>query len=163
MSSRAALVLGLVLTFAIPRNSGGDDKETVPLDGEYPRLLEQSTEAIRDALKDKPSRRTADKARIAAVMIAAAAQRNLTGSAANQRAAVRDAALAVADLIKKEDFAQARRRMAELPRLKPDARAKPERVKLAPRLDVEDLMMQFRPAMVWKPSSTSSAAAPRAR
>lgn len=144
-----AMVLALLLTFAVAGKSGGDDKDAAPLDREYPRLVAQSVPAIREALKGKPTRREADKARIAAMLIAAAAQRNFTGPDGSQRATVRDAALALADFIRNENFEQARKLAAVLPDLKPDSRAKKERVKLlGPRLDVEDLMMQYRPVKV---------------
>ncbi len=134
---------------ALPIGLGAGGGEVPPLDQEYPRLLAQSVQVSLEALKGKPNRRAADKARVAVMLIAAAAQRNLAGPDAAQRATTRDAALEVADLIREEKFDQVRRRLAELPKLKPDAKARKEKRKLlGPRLDVEDLMTQFRPAKV---------------
>ena len=132
----AGLLVAAGLVIALPRGIGADDKEAIALDSEHPRLVEQSTRLIREALKDKPNRRAADKARIAAMLIAASAQQNLAGPDGSRRAALRDAALDLADSIKDEDFAKARQRVQELPGLKRDPQAKKEKVKLlgpAPR------------------------------
>lgn len=114
-------------------------------DSEYPRLVEFSIGVMADALKDKPDKRSADKARTAALMIAAYAQQNLSGPGGAQRATVRDAALEVAALIKAKEYPKAVKQAQALPGLKADPKAKKEKIRLlGAALDFDDLMAQFR-------------------
>lgn len=122
-----------------------DAPPSVLPDSEYPRLVEFSSGVITDALKDKPDKRNADKARTAALMIAAYAQQNLSGPDGAQRATVRDASLEVAALIKAKEYARAVKQAQALAALKADPSVKREKIKLlGAGLDLDDLMTQFR-------------------
>jgi hypothetical protein len=114
-------------------------------DSDYALLIEPSAKLIQEALAGQPNRRAADKARVAAVMLAEFAQQNLGGADAQKRASVRDAAVAIARLIRDKDYTAAAKEAARLPNLPANPNAKKERVKLlGPSLDIEDLMTQFR-------------------
>lgn len=113
---------------------------------EYPKVVDYAITVIREALgKENPDKRSADRARMAAVMIAAYAQQDLGGADAAQRAGVRDAALEVAALIKNKEYAKAIQRAESLPKLPADSKAKKEKVKLLGAIvDFDDVMTQFR-------------------
>jgi hypothetical protein len=115
----------------------------VPED-DYPKLLEYALTGLKDALKDPDDEANVRKAQTAAVMIAAYAQTNLKGPDAQQRATVRDAALKLAEAIRKEKFADARKQADALPKLKANPAAKTEPVKLIDaHVRFPDLMNQF--------------------
>jgi hypothetical protein len=116
-------------------------------DTAYARLVGPSVKLIEAALAGEPTRRTAEKARVGALMLAEFAQQNLQGADAGQRATVRDAALQVAALIKDKKYAEAVKLAKELPTLPANPAAKKERLKLlGNHLDMEELMSQFRSA-----------------
>jgi hypothetical protein len=124
---------------------GADAPPPLLPSAEYPRLVESSVGLIESALAGEPTRRSAEKARVAAVMLAEFAQQDLRGPDARQRATVRDAALQLAALIKDKKYAEAVAQAKRLPSLPPNAAARLERIKLlGPHLDVEELMSQFR-------------------
>jgi hypothetical protein len=124
---------------------GADSPPALVSDAEFAAVGEHSTREIRAALEGKPGRRAAERGRVAAVMLAAYAQQDLTGKEASRRATVRDAALRTADLIKEAEYGKAAEQAAALPKLAADAKAKREPVKLfGAYLDVEELMSQFR-------------------
>jgi hypothetical protein len=108
--------------------------------------LARSVKGIQDALKGgDPDDAQAEKARTAAVMIAAYSQANLAGPDGQQRATVRDASLKVADLIKGKKYAEAAKQAAALPKLKEDPKAKKEKVQLMDKhITHPELMHQFR-------------------
>jgi hypothetical protein len=145
--TRGALGLLLGLWFLSAGVGGGAQAEKDQLlpDAEYPKMLQRNTKAIQEALKSDPGADMVEKARTAAVMIAAYAQQNLSGPEAQQRATVRDAALKIADLIKDKKFADASKLAGKLANMDPDAKAKKEKVKL---IDVyispAEIMHQFR-------------------
>jgi hypothetical protein len=116
-------------------------------DADYTLLVEPSARLIQEALAGQPNRRVADKARVAALMLAEFAQQNLAGLDAEKRASIRDAAVAIARLIHAKEYAAAAKEAARLPSLPANPKAKKERLKLmGPHLDIEDLMTQFRAA-----------------
>jgi hypothetical protein len=117
---------------------------TIP-DADYAKLVESETKMLDEALKDK-DKKAPTRARIIAIVLAAAAQDNLAGKDAQQRATVRDAALKIADLIKDKKMDEAAKIVADLPTMKPDAKAKTEKVKImGDKVDVQELMSQFQP------------------
>lgn len=117
---------------------------TLP-DGDYARTVEPSIKLLQDALGGEVTRRSADKARLAMLMLAEFAQQNLGGPDGPQRAAMRDAALEIAALVKNKKYADAARQAKSLSRLPASKEAKKEKVKLlGPLLDVDELMGQFR-------------------
>lgn len=118
-------------------------------DAVYGRLLEPSVKLIQASLAGEPTRRAAEKARLAALMLAEFAQQDLQGPDGARRAAVRDAALEVARLIKDKKYTEALDQTQRLPTLPAQLGAKKDRVKLlGPHMDVEELMGQFRAAKV---------------
>lgn len=134
-----------VLTIGSVPGAAADAPQPVLPDSEYALLVEQSAKLITEALAGQPNRRSADKARVAAVMLAEFAQQNLAGADGPQRASVRDAALVIAGLIGDKKFGEAAKEAARLPGLPAKADAKKERVKLVgPHVDVEELMTLFR-------------------
>lgn len=124
---------------------------TVP-DNAYPKLAQRSLTTLKSCLdalaKGKADKELSDKlARkglTAAVMIAAYAQANLGGTDGQQRATVRDAALEIAGLMKKEEWEAALKKVPNLLTLPADAKAKKEKVKLFGKvIDIEEVMSQF--------------------
>jgi len=145
--SHSLLVLfcGLVLILLAPPGPAADAAAPVLPDADYPKLVEFSSGVIRAALQAKADRRAAERARTAAIMIAAYAQQNLAGMDGPQRAALRDAALDLARLIKTKEFDKALKQLEALPAVKADAKAKREKLPLAVKaIDLDDLMNQFR-------------------
>ena len=119
-------------------------KPTLP-DADYVRTIEPSVKLLQDALGGEVTRRSADKARLAMLMLAEFAQQNLSGPDGAQRATVRDAALEIALLVKNKKYAEAVQQAKTLPKLPASQQTKKEKVKLlGPQLDVEELMGQFR-------------------
>lgn len=156
---RKTLVLlgsfALVVTSGIwlARYSGAADATpaTVP-DTAYPKLAQRSLTTLQNCLKllakGKLAKEVSDKlvrkGRVAAVMIAAYAQANLGGAEGHQRATVRDAAIDIAGLMKKEEWEKALEKSQTLLTLTADAKAKKEQVKLFDaHMDIEEVMSQF--------------------
>lgn len=145
------IVLGLVIGLVGLSQAQEGTGSLVP-DGDYPKLVDSQLKAVQDALKvlkdskDKDEiKKMKDKGRSGAVMIAAAAQDNLTGKDGQQRATVRDAALNLAALVKGEKFDDAAKLASELKELKEDPKAKKEKVKLfEAHIDLQEVMSQFK-------------------
>jgi hypothetical protein len=138
------IILGAVLLLLHPGSAADAPSPTVP-DADYPGLLELSGGVIREALKGKPDKRSVDKARTAAVMIAAYAQQNLSGPNGPQRASVRDAALELAALIKAKEFDKALKQLDALATLKANPKAQLAKLKLVGKsIEFDDIMTQFR-------------------
>lgn len=139
------IALSLVVFAALSNGRAADLKEVVVPDAEYPKLVDFSSQVIREALKGKPEKRLADKAQLAALMIAAYAQQNLDGANGQQRATVRDAALEMAALIRAKKYAEALKLLEALPTLRANPKAKKEKAMLfGMGINYEDTMVQFR-------------------
>jgi hypothetical protein len=137
-----ALGLGLLMVNS-PSRAADADAQILP-DGDYPVLAKYSAKNIQDALKGKPSDDAVQKAKMAAVLLAAAAQDNLAGKDAQQRATVRDGALKILDLIKAEKYADASKMAGDVVGLEADPNAKKEKMKLMDdKAEMADIMSQF--------------------
>lgn len=134
-----------VLGMAMMSLVGLADGQEVKLpDDDYPKLVDYAVTGIKDALKDTGEEANVRKAHTAAVMLAAYAQANLGGKDGQERATVRDAALKLAETIRKEKFADAVKQVNAIPKLKADPSAKKEKVKLIDaHVRFPDLMNQF--------------------
>lgn len=140
---RGAALVGIGLAVLATAGQAADEPAQVLPDADYAKMLKYLAKGIQDALKGSPSEEQATKARTAAVMIAAAAQQNLSGADAAQRAAVRDAALKVAEAIRDKKYAEASKQAGALATLPADASARKEKVKLDRYVKIRDLMNQF--------------------
>lgn len=146
----AALALFLTAGFLSGQNAS-DGKPLVP-DADYPKVLDQQVKVLQETMKllgeakdMTEKKKWGEKARCAAVLIAAAAQDNLKGPDAAQRAAVRDGALNVAALVKADKAAEAAKLADGLKTVKGDGKAKTERVKLfEAHIDIQELMSQYK-------------------
>jgi hypothetical protein len=115
----------------------------------FPLLVKQSASVIEESLAGEPTRRAAEKARVAALMLAACAQQDLAGPEAAKWATQRDAALDIAVMIKEKKYPDAIAHAKRLPNLMVNATAKKEKVKLfGTHLEIDELMSQFRGAKV---------------
>jgi hypothetical protein len=134
---RPLLVFACFASVTLAADERGDDLSL---------LLARSTSVIQDALKEEtPNRRAAVRARVSAVMLAAAAQQDLAGKDAAQRAALRDTAIEVARRIANQEYDQARQLARTLPKLPPRAVFTKDKVKLlGPHLEMDELMSAFR-------------------
>jgi hypothetical protein len=124
---RAALLAMLITVLCHPVFHAAEELAGDALTpAEFARLVEQTSKLVQTALKDRPDDQARNKARTAAVLLAAVAQSGNAGGDAKQRATVRDAALAMADAIKKDQLDDARKGAAALPKLavNADAQAK---------------------------------------
>lgn len=112
----------------------------------YAKLLARSAAVLQDALKEeKPSRRAADRARVVAVLLAEAAQQDLTGQDAAGRAAVRDAALTLNQHLRDQEVAQARLLARSISQLKPASTFSRDKViLLGSHIEMDELMCIFR-------------------
>jgi hypothetical protein len=135
----SALLLGGVLV------AGAADPVEIAPESIYRLQTEDATKIIRESLKDEVRARARAKAETAAVMLAAFAQQGLAGKDGPKRAAVRDAALEIAEKIRKKDYAAALKQLDTLPALSADPKAKRELVKLEAKIDYKDVMAQFNP------------------
>lgn len=139
------------LIFACAVFADGADPPGKPAlpDAVYAQLIEPSAKLIQDSLAGEPTRRAAEKARVAALMLAEFAQQNLQGADAAQRASVRDASLHVAGLIRDKKYEEAVQHARRLPKLLVNPAAKKERVKmLGTHMEIDELMGQFRGVQV---------------
>jgi hypothetical protein len=144
LQGSAALLLGCGLLA-----SAADPPLTILPDPVYVRLIEPTLKGVQAALAGDPSRRSAEKARVALLMLAEYSQQNFDGNDAALRATLRDAALDIAVLVKDNKYADALKRVEGLPSLAPDPKAKREKVKLVgSQVQVDELMGQFRSAKV---------------
>jgi hypothetical protein len=117
------LALGCFLVVAERPRAADDKPPAVPLsDADFDRLVDQTGKIIQDSLKGKPDDLAAEKARTAAVVLAAIAQYSQDAKNASRRREVREVALKVAAAVKDDKFDQARTDAATL--AKPPAAAK---------------------------------------
>lgn len=142
------LLIALGVLAIAESGAAADAKKGVLPDADYPKLVKRLTKGIQDALKGgSPSDEAKEKARTAAVLIAAAAQQRLDGPRGQQRATVRDAALKAAAAIKSGKYDDALKLVDSLATLKEDPDAKKERLPLVDgQITFPELMHQFRPA-----------------
>src|SRR5262249_52546614 len=98
---------------------------------------------IQDALKGSPKEEQVTKARTAAILIAVAAQQNLSGADAALRATQRDVALKIVDSIRDKNYAEASKLAGALPTMPADASAKKDKAKVERLVKIRDLMNQF--------------------
>ena len=117
--------------------------EELPVD--LARLIERSTQVVRDALaRGSPDPKVAERAFTQAVMIAAMAQSGPRGADTSRRLALRSGALALAEEIRSQRFAEAQRRARVLPYLHVDAEARPGKIALLNGpINLERVMCQF--------------------
>ncbi|MBL8799677.1 MAG: cytochrome c [Planctomycetia bacterium] len=141
-----AVVLGVACTL-LGQGAGtaADNKGSSLPPADYVRLVEPSVKVTVDALGGEVTRRSAEKARVAMVMLAAFAQYDLSGTDGAQRATLRDAALDTAARIKDKKYAEAVTQAKGLTKVAANPQARKEKVKLlGPVVDVDELMSQFR-------------------
>src|SRR5687767_8328232 len=89
-------------------------------DDDFKLLVDASSKLIQEILTGKPDKKSAARAKTAAIYIALYAQAD---GNAGKRVAVRDAAMRVADLIDKGNFDEAKKEAADLANAKPGAKA----------------------------------------
>jgi hypothetical protein len=129
---KPAGTLGLVLglCFAAGANSGsaaGDkDSGSLPIsEADYNKLVARTAKVLQSSLSaSKPSATDVNKAKAAAVMLAAYAQFASGGASEPQRAALQQAALKVSAALKGKKYDDARKAAEGLTSLAPDAKAK---------------------------------------
>ena len=109
MTQLRGLAVPVVLLASALLAGGADAPVKAPLlpDAAYGKLIEPSAKLIQESLAGEPTRRSVEKARVAALMLAEFAQQNLQGADGAQRATVRDAALHIAGLINDKKYANA--------------------------------------------------------
>jgi len=160
----AVTALGLFLAAGLASGQGaGDGKPLVP-EADYPKVLDQQFKVLQDTLKlldaakeSADKKKWTEKAHCAAVLIAVAAQDNLTGKDAPQRASLRDSALNVAGLLKAGKHAEAAALAAGLKTIQGDGKARAERVPLFDvHIDLTELMSQFKLARAGGQGSESA-------
>lgn len=149
----AVLLLGVWWLAGAETSNAADDKEApLPIaEADFNKLVDQNVKIIQKTLGEKTSKVNTNKARAAAIMIAAYAQYGKGGASPEQRATLRDAALKLAGLIEKGKADDAKKEADALSSLKPDAAAKPEPVPILKKANVDkiDLIMrQFNIAAV---------------
>jgi hypothetical protein len=148
----ALLILGIGLLAGPDSGTAADDKGSIVPDADYPKLVDYQVKVLQDALKavkeakDKEeAKKMREKARCAAVMIAAAAQDNLGGADGPQRAALRDASIGVAGLVKQGKVDDAMKAVGELNNGKADPKAKVAKIKLFDvHIALDEVMSQFK-------------------
>lgn len=145
--STMVLTLGLWFLPAGEPGKAADAKDGgLPIaEGDFRKLVAHSTKVIQKALSDKPDKKNLDKARLAAVMIAAYAQYAQGGPSEQEKGTLRAAALKLADTIKAGKTADAKKQADALATLKPDASAKPASGSLLKdaKMELGDVMHQF--------------------
>src|SRR5207244_3763767 len=88
------------------------------------KLLQDSLKAMKEAKDKIEAKRFKEKSRCVSVMVAAVAQDNLAGKEGAQRAAVRDAALQIAALVKKDKLDDALQKAGDLSSVQPNDKTK---------------------------------------
>jgi hypothetical protein len=119
------------------------NKDPLIPDADYVKVFESNVTVLKEALKTPNEKGMAVRAKLAAILIAAAAQDDLNGDAAPRRATVRAAALKMAGLIDGKQFEEAEKLASELVGLRADPAAKKEKVKLSDKISIPELMSQF--------------------
>jgi hypothetical protein len=143
---RGAALIGAfgLVAIGLSGSAAEDGKHILP-DADYPKMVKYAVKGLQDALKGTPDEARVNKARTAAVMIAAYAQQNLDGADGQQRATVRDAALKLVDTIQNKKYAEAIKQADAIPSLAADPKAKKEKITLiGNQIQVADLMQQFK-------------------
>jgi len=123
----AVLALGLWwLTAADPGNAADDKEPGLPIaEADFTKLVEKSAKDLTTALSaKKPTENDVNKARAAAVMLAAYAQFATGGASLEQRATLQESALKIAAALKGKKFDVALKEAQGLTSLKPDGKAK---------------------------------------
>ncbi len=123
----AVLALGLwLLTAGHPGNAADDKEPGLPVsETDFNKLVEKSAKDLTTALSaKKPTETDVNKARAAAVMLAAYAQYATGGASAEQRATLQESALKIAAALKGKKFDVALKEAQGLTSLKPDGKAK---------------------------------------
>jgi hypothetical protein len=149
----AVLALGMWWLAGAETSTAADDKEApLPIaEADFNKLVDQNVKIIQKTLGETKSKVNTNKARAAAIMIAAYAQYGQDGASAEQRATLRDAALKLAGLIEKGKTDDAKKAADALAGLKADAKAKPGPVPILKQADVDKIdiiMRQFNIAAV---------------
>jgi len=141
---RWGIGLGLVMALGLTAATEPDGPAVGLTDPEFDHLVERTVRIVRDALKDQPDEKNAEKARTAAIVIAAIAQYSQGGANAGRRATVRDAALRLAASIKAEKYADARLQAGSLAQLPADPKAKPRLVAIMDKqIELGEVMNHF--------------------
>lgn len=143
-------LLALLVSVCALLSGGADPPPSSALPEKvYVELIDSSAQLIEESLTGEPTRRLAEKARVAALMLAEFAQQDLRGPSAAKRATVRDAALDISAMIKEKKYPDAIQHARMLPKLMVNPTAKTERVKLmGTHLEIDELMSQFRGAKI---------------
>jgi hypothetical protein len=150
IASKSAVRLSLLalgiwfLTFS-GVGTAADPKDPLIPAADYDKTLEAEVKVLEEALKAPKDKGQPLKAKVAAILVAAIAQDDLSGANAGQRATVRDAALKVYELVDQKKFDDAKKKAEELLTLKADPAAKAMKVKLSDKVSAADLMTQFSP------------------
>lgn len=136
--------------------TAADPKAGGIAEADYSKLVAQQTKTLTETLKAAlastemlEKKRLADKAKVVAILLAQAAQDNLAGADAGQRATLRDAALAIAKQLPANgpQFADALKLAEALDGLKADPAAKKEKIPLLPaHINLSVLMVPFKNA-----------------
>ncbi|MBY0526124.1 MAG: cytochrome c [Gemmataceae bacterium] len=140
-----ALLLGHSLFLLDNRESTAQaGMPAVPLsDAEFAQLTEQTARLVYDALK-KPDDLAQEKARSAAVLLAAVAQYSQDAANAPRRVPVRDTAFRLSALIKAGKFDDARKLAESLPGLSADEKAKTAAVPIIMKqIEMHEAMRHF--------------------
>ncbi|GIW78692.1 MAG: hypothetical protein KatS3mg105_0499 [Gemmatales bacterium] len=142
--------MGLALMMVIPALwsvHGADDAKGIPItEAEYRKLVKSTVDEITKTLA-KTDAKSKQKARMAAIFLAAYAQHTTGGPGAAERATMRDAALKLAQTIAAGQIADAKKQASALLTLKadPNANTAPLSIMKVAKLKVDDLMHQFGP------------------
>jgi hypothetical protein len=150
----AAVAAGMVGVFSIPQdvaaadtNLDGDWKTVLP-EPEMLRIVEDSVKYLQDATKSATEMRTKAKpAENRAYVLVICAQGGLNGDGDMPRksAVLRDAALTLAQAIKKQDLPGAKKQvemLAKFKSMKPDGDAKGDAIDLGKTIPIENLMKE---------------------
>jgi len=142
-----AVALALGIWFLARPGSAADEKgdvwkPTLP-EADFAKLVEDNNKIIAESLKDKPTKATTRRARVAALMIAAFAQTAKGGDPA-KLATLRDNAVKVAKALEDKKYDEAKNLTAGLnPMAAAAPGAKPGPVNVVEGVDLEDIMHQF--------------------
>lgn len=137
-----AMMLGLGLWFVGLSNAADDKDGLVISEADLGKLVAKSVDEIQKALKAGKEKKHVTRAKVQAVMIAAAAQ----GAGAGN---VRDAAIKLAETIKGGKLDDAKKQAEELGALKPE-KGKADHVAILKKTgtEVSEVMRQFSPTAI---------------
>jgi hypothetical protein len=154
-ASRWLAVGGFSMLLAAWPSLAGDPKGSTIPDADYAKVVAHQVKVLTESLKAAATaeplekKRLADKAKSTAIILAQAAQDNLSGANAAERATLRDAALAIVKLLPAKDpqFADALKLAEGLEGLKANPAAKKEKIQLLPgHTKLEVIMIPYQPA-----------------